>query len=190
MRWLAQWFMRIRGWTITGVGDLPKKFVALGVPHTSNWDFVAFLAVISRFRVKGRAIGKDSLVSGRFGGFMRRMGIIPVDRNHPGGLVSQLVDEFNASEEMALIIAPEGTRSARTHWKSGFYRIAAAADVPVVLAYVDYKRKETGFGKVVELTGRVREDMDRIREFYATKGFGRHPDRTSEIRLRMEDESE
>ena len=80
MRWLAEWFLRIRGWKLTGVGELPKKFVALGVPHTSNWDFVAFLAVISRFKVKARAIGKDSLVSGRFGGFMRRLGVIPVNR--------------------------------------------------------------------------------------------------------------
>ncbi|NND84009.1 MAG: hypothetical protein HKN46_02560 [Acidimicrobiia bacterium] len=187
MRWMAQWYMRLRGWKITGVGELPKKFVALGVPHTSNWDFVAFLAVLSRFRVKGRAIGKDSLVAGRFGGFMRRMGVIPVDRDHPGGLVSQMVDEFDAADEMALIIAPEGTRSARSNWKSGFYRIAAAADVPVVLAYIDYKRKETGFGKVIELTGKVKEDMDRIREFYATKGLGRFPERASTIFLRMEE---
>ncbi len=190
MRWLAQWFLRVRGWNITGIGELPKKFVALGVPHTSNWDFIAFLAVISRFGVHGQAIGKQALTSGRFGGFMRRMGVIPVDRDRPGGIVQQMVDEFAAAEEMALIIAPEGTRSLRDHWKSGFYRIALAADVPVVLAYIDYERKETGFGAVIHLTGRVREDMDKIRAFYATKGPGRHPERASQIRLRMEDEEQ
>ncbi len=186
MRWLAERFMRMLGWKVVGEEPLPEQFVAIGAPHTSNWDFMLFLAVVSHFRVNAKVIGKHTLVEGPFGGFMRRMGVVPVDRKSATGIVDQMRAVFDASGAMALVVAPEGTRSRTDHWKSGFYRIALGAGVPVVCAYVDYQAKVAGFGEVIHLSGDMTADMDRVRSFYATTGVGRFPGKAGTIRLREE----
>lgn len=186
MRWLAERFMKLLGWRFEGVIDLPDRFVAIGAPHTSNWDFMLFLAVVSHFRVRARVIGKATLVGGPFGRFMRRMGVIPTERGAGAGLVELMKNEFDSAEKMALVIAPEGTRSATDHWKSGFYRIAMGAGVPVVCAFVNYPDKVAGFGPVIELTGDVSADMDKIRAFYKAAGGARYPEKVGVMRLREE----
>ena len=135
MRWLAEWFMKLLGWRVTGEEELPDRFVAIGAPHTSNWDFMLFLAAVSHFRINAKVIGKHTLAKGFFGRFFRAMGVIPVDREKHGGIVEQMKAEFEASGSMALVVAPEGTRSKTDHWKSGFYRIALGADVPVATPF-------------------------------------------------------
>ena len=185
MRWLAEKFIRWRGWEIAGVRPSQPKFVAIGAPHTSNWDFVVFLAVVSYFNIPARVIGKSSLVRWPFGKLMRRLGIVPVDRDSGQGLVDQMVDEFDRAERMALVIAPEGTRGAAPHWHSGFYRIALAAGVPVVMAYIDAENRVTGIGPTLTPTGDIGSDMDQVRAFYG--GIkGRHPERQGPIVLREE----
>ncbi len=183
---MAEWFMRILGWRIVGDEPLPAKFVAIGAPHTSNWDFMLFLAAVSHFRINAKVIGKHTLAQGPFRGFFRRMGVIPADRGSSSGLVEQMRDEFDATDTMALVVAPEGTRSRADHWKSGFYHIALAAEVPVICGFVDFEHKRVGFGDRVDLTGDVAADMDRIRAFYATFGHGRHPELQGPIVLREE----
>ena len=168
--------MKMLGWRVTGEEELPDRFVAIGAPHTSNWDFMLFLAAVSHFRINAKVIGKHTLAKGIFGRFFRRMGVIPVDREKHGGIVEQMRAEFEAAGNMALVVAPEGTRSKTDHWKSGFYRIALGANVPVVCAFVDYPKKRVGFGPVIHLTGDIAADMDRIRAFYAKTGHGRRPE--------------
>ncbi len=187
MRWIAERFMKLLGWRVVGSDPLPDKFVAIGAPHTSNWDFMLFLAAVSHFRIKAKVIGKHTLAQGPFSWFFRRMGVIPADRSTPGGLVEQMKAEFGGAESLALVIAPEGTRSKTDRWRSGFYHIALAADVPVICGYVDFGAKRVGFGDRVDLTGDVSADMDRVRSFYARVGVGRYPEKQGTIRLREED---
>ncbi len=163
--------------------------VIIGAPHTSNWDFVLFLAVTSHFGIDAKAIGKHTLVKGPFGQMMRKLGVIPIERNSGQGLVEAMVDEFNNSEQLALVIAPEGTRGAEDYWKSGFYRIATAARVPLVLAMVDGANKTVVLHEALSLTGDVSADMDSIRRLLQ-KGNGIRPGGASRIRLRSEDADE
>ena len=138
MRRLAEKYLKLRGWQFTGQKPPFGKFIGIGAPHTSNWDFIIFLAVVSRFRLPARVIGKKSLMRWPFGGLMRRLGVIPIDRDSGQGLVEQMVSEFRRAEAIALVVAPEGTRGPAEYWRSGFYRIAVAAEVPIVLTYIDF----------------------------------------------------
>ena len=187
MRWLANKFMSLLGWHFVGERPPHDKFVAIGAPHTTNWDFLLFLAVMSHFGIRAKAIGKHTLFRWPFGGLMRRLGLIPVRRGTGEGLVQQMVDEFAAADELALVIAPEGTRKRTEFWKSGFYRIASAAEVPIVLALIDFPNKTAGIGSILYPSGDLVADMDRIREFYGPFQ-GRHPENQGPIRLRDEED--
>ena len=175
----------MRGWEFTGrVPDFPK-LIALGVPHTSNWDFVVFLAILHHFKIKMSFIGKHTLFRWPFGFLFRRWGGIPVDRSKPRGLVSQVVEAINDAPTMMLAVAPEATRQPAPYWKAGFIRIAQEAGVPVVLSYVDYSTKTTGFGPTIEDLSDTAAMMDEARSFYANKE-GRYPDQKGPVRLRNE----
>ncbi len=163
---LSTMWLKLRGWKIEGDFPSEKKFIALGAPHTSNFDFVVFLGVLGHFGKRARFIGKHTLFWGPFGWVMRRLGGIPVRRDRPEGLVDAVVEAFESAEDMILVIAPEGTRSKGTMWKSGFYRIASAAGVPIVPASVDGPGRTATVGKPIQVTGDVVADMDRLRAFY------------------------
>lgn len=185
MRWLAERLIRLLGWQLVGEEPPFAKFVAVGAPHTSNWDFIVFLAVVSHFKIPARVIGKTSLVRWPFGRLMRRLGVIPVDRDSGHGVVEQMVEEFNRSDRMALVIAPEGTRGAADYWRSGFYRTALAAEVPIVMSFIDADKRVAGIGPTLHPTGEIVADMDQLRSFYS--GIkGRHPERQGPILLREE----
>lgn len=158
--------------------------VLIGAPHTSNWDFVLMLAIAWEAGLPLRWLGKHTLFRGAAGPLMRALGGIPVDRRDPTGLVDAVVARLRAGERFYLVVTPEGTRSG-SGWKSGFYRIARAADLPVTLGYVDRTTMTTGLGPTLRLTGDVPADMDRIRSFYADKS-GLVPQRRTEPRLRDE----
>jgi 1-acyl-sn-glycerol-3-phosphate acyltransferase len=113
------------------------------------------------------------------------MGGIPVDRRAPAGLLGQLVREMETRPSMWLAIAPEGTRSYVDHWKSGFYRLALAAKVPVGLAFIDYRRRVVGLRTYLALTGDEAVDLERIRAVYADK-VGRRPALAGAIRFHAE----
>ncbi|HEY6636010.1 MAG TPA: 1-acyl-sn-glycerol-3-phosphate acyltransferase, partial [Acidimicrobiia bacterium] len=120
MRWLSLRVMRALGWTIVGsLPDVPK-FVIIGAPHTSNWDFFLFLGTIQHFGIRVKFLGKLSLFRWPFGWMFRKVGGIPVDRTRGGGIVAQVKQAFADADELILVIAPEGTRGAAPHWKSGF----------------------------------------------------------------------
>jgi 1-acyl-sn-glycerol-3-phosphate acyltransferase len=164
--YLARFWMRMFGWQVVGkLPDIPK-FVLIGAPHTSNWDFVLFLGVIFTLRASVRFMGKAELFRFPVGWFFRYCGGIPVDRKKSTGLVDQMVKVSNASKKFILTIAPEGTRHHVTEWKRGFYHIAKEAGIPIVMAVVDGKRKEVRIGQVFHPTGNVEADMKTIQGFF------------------------
>jgi len=120
------------------------------------------------------------------GSFVKAIGGIPVDREHPGHLVDHIISLAESKEHFVLVITPKGTRSVRPYWKSGFYRIAMEADLPIVPGFIDGAKRRYGWGEPMRLTGNRRNDMDKIRDFYSGL-VGIRPENTSVPRLRHED---
>lgn len=178
VRWLLlQWFRR-GGWTISGTLPPDPKFVIMAASHTSNWDFLVFLGAVRALGRKIHFIGKHSLFKWPMGGFMRALGGIPVDRSAPQDLVSQVVDQFDAHDDFILVVAPEGTRSRTTRWKTGFYQIALKAGVPILAAGPDFPTRRAVFGPVIRPTGNYAEDMKPAFAFFRTI-VPRHPERAA-----------
>lgn len=160
---------RWKGWTIDGhLPDLPK-FVIAGAPHSSNWDFVFFIGATAEEGVEPSFMGKHTLFKGIMRNFMFDMGGIPIDRTKRANYVEQVADEFARRERLALVIAAEGTRTTDGSWKSGFYHIAQAANVPIVPAWVCNERNVLGFGPPVWPTGNYGEDLLKIAHFMRSK---------------------
>lgn len=157
---------RLRGWRIEGELPALKKFVLVGAPHTSNWDFAVFLGAVDAFKINPSYLGKHSLFRWPLRRFMVDMGGIPVDRSRPAHYVDQVITEFARRDELVLVIAPEGTRHSDGHWRSGFYHIAVGAGVPIVLAWLDRERRLVVIGPAVMPTGDYRADLKRIAHFY------------------------
>ena len=116
-----------------------KKFVVIAAPHTSNWDFLYFLALGEKLAIPLSFMGKKALFRWPFAGLMKELGGIPVDRSKSVNMVDQMIAEFKKRDTFMLTIAPEGTRGKVREWKTGFYHIAVGAGVPLVCGLMDYK---------------------------------------------------
>ncbi len=184
-RLLARAYWLCSRWTLSTEPAPTRPTVLIGAPHTSNWDFVLMLAISWRLGIPVRWLGKASLFAGWRGPVMRALGGIPVQRDDASRVVAEVVERVRSGEVFGLVVTPDGTRGGNTHWKSGFYRIARATDMPVTLGYVDRTTMTTGLGPTIELTGDVAADMDVIRAFYADKA-GLRPKRRTEPRLQNE----
>ena len=180
---LASLVLRLSGWR--AVGDVPRTGVLVGAPHTSNWDFVMMLLIMWRGEVTPRVLIKKELFRGPLGWLLPRLGGIPLDRANPGAVVRDLVREAKSGEPFLIVLAAEGTRTKGEYWKSGFWRLARAAKLPIVLAFIDGPSRTSGFGPTITATSDVVADMDQVRAFYADK-HGIHPERRTEPRLREE----
>lgn len=166
LRFLSNSIMRLAGWRVEGMlPDFPK-YIIIGAPHTSNWDFLLFLGVIFKLRVEVRYMGKAELFRSPFGWFFYWCGGIPVDRKKSTGLVEQMVEASQKTEKFVLTIAPEGTRHYVSEWKMGFYHIAKAAGIPLVMAVVDGKHKTLRVGQIFHLTDNMEADLKTIKGFF------------------------
>lgn len=163
----------IFGWRTHGKMPNLKKYILIAAPHTTNWDFIFFLLIIFKFQIPVHWMGKHTMFIRPFRHLLIRLGGIPIDRSQKSNTVQIMADEFKQADRLIVTIAPSGTRSGEyqnvTEWKSGFYRIAHQAGVPIVCGFVDYQKKMGGIGPVVEPTGDMEEDMARMKAFYADK---------------------
>ncbi len=162
-------WLKLAGWKVAG--ELPAagaKCVLIAAPHTSNWDLPYTLMTGFALRLQLYWMGKSGLFAFPFGGVMRWLGGIAVNRDQRTNLVAASAEALKAaSGAVQLVVPPEGTRGATRHWKTGFYYIALQANVPIVLAYMDYERRIAGLGPVFQPTGDVESDMASIKAFYA-----------------------
>lgn len=173
-------------WRWTPVGTKPSRgAVIVCAPHTSNVDYLLMVFTAWTQDMNLSFLGKTQLFKPPLGWLMRATGGIPVDRAAANGLVGQMTDAFKANPDMMLAIPAEGTRSRSEYWKSGFYRIAEAAGVPICLAFIDKSKREVGFGIVFEPNGDIAGDMERVRAFYDGKVGLKHHN-FGPIRLREE----
>ena len=182
---LARLWLAVTGWTTEVERPDSDRFVLVAAPHTSNWDLPFMLAAAWSIDLSPAWIGKHTLFGPWTGWLFRFLGGVPVDRRSRNDAVQQIVEVFRERERLHLVIAPEGTREAVPHWKSGFYWMAHKSGVPIALGFLDYSRKVAGIGPAFESTGDPVADMDRIRAFYADTR-GRHPEGFGPIRLREE----
>jgi 1-acyl-sn-glycerol-3-phosphate acyltransferase len=164
---LARLTMWLLGWRVDGkLPDLPK-YILIGAPHTSNWDFVLFLGIIFTLRANVHFMGKAELFRWPIGWFFRYCGGVPVDRKKSTGLVDQMVKACNEADKFILTIAPEGTRHHVVEWKRGFYHIAKGAGIPIVMAQVDGKHKQVRIGQVFQPKDDIEADMKSIQGYFA-----------------------
>ena len=174
------------GWKVEGRAPSSDKAVMIAVPHTSNWDFIFMVMVSFQVHQKIYWMGKDTLFKGWKGSVLRWFGGVPVNRRSRNNLVDQMVETINQSSSLILTIPPEGTRGHVTHWKSGFYHIAAGANVPIVCSFLDYGRKVGGVGLSLMPTGDIDKDLEEIKSFY--KGMtGKRPEYFSIDYIRVKD---
>ncbi len=188
-RAIGRGWLRAFGWRLEGARPTEEKAVFVAAPHTSNWDLPFALAVAWSLDMDIRWAGKTSIFRPPFGAIMKMLGGIPIDRERRGNQVEAIARAIREADALYLIIAPSGTRSRRDHWKSGFYRIAEAANVPISLGFLDYAERRGGIGETLTPSGDLAKDMERIRAFYAGVR-GKHRERESTPRLREEAPSE
>jgi 1-acyl-sn-glycerol-3-phosphate acyltransferase len=188
LRGVVRWSFEKRGWRFVGEKPSYTKWVMVAAPHTSYWDLFYMLAVAVVFDVRLRWMGKHTVFWFPLGTLFRALGGIPVDRRASGRMVQQMADLFAKSDELVLVIAPEGARGHKEYWRSGFYHIACAAKVPIVLSLLDFGGKQVGLGPALIPSNDVRADMAGIRAFY--EGCtGIRPENVGPVRLREEDDA-
>ena len=166
LSWLGWLVLRVSGWRVSG--DLPdvSRAVVIVAPHTSNWDGLFGLSAVLALKLRVNVLGKHSLFVGPLGWLLRHLGVIPLDRRAPQGTVRHLVERFEREERFFLGVAPEGTRHAATRWKTGFYQVAREAGVPIILAALDYARREARILGTLEPGADREADMARIYQAY------------------------
>jgi 1-acyl-sn-glycerol-3-phosphate acyltransferase len=167
VRAIGRTALALAGWRIAGaLPDLPR-YVIIVAPHTSNWDFAILLAARFALGVSGAWIGKHTIFRWPVRGFLLRIGGIPVDRSQPHGVVERVVAEFAAREQMVLAIAPEGTRKLVSRWRSGYWRIARGAGVPIVPVSLDYGTRTLTLHPPFTPTGSMEDDEKTLRGCFA-----------------------
>ncbi len=179
-RILGRLWLRAFGWTLDERLPGVDRAVLVAAPHTSNWDLPFALAVAWSLGLRMRWVGKHTLFRPPFGGLMRRLGGISLDRAAARDTVEALAGLFEGRPELMLLIAPSGTRSRAARWRTGFYYVALRARVPIVLGYLDYGRRRGGLGELLVPSGDLEKDFEAIRAFYAPVR-GRYPEQETEI---------
>jgi len=174
LRKIAEYSLGLMGWETDNQWPQGlEQCVMIAAPHTSNWDAVYARLALKVLGVNVRITIKDSYMKFPLGPFVRAMGGIGIDRSPKKegqartSMVQLMADLFKEHPHLVMLVTPEGTRAKQENWKTGFYHIAMTAGVPIALAYMDYKKKRAGVGKIIYPTGNYEQDMQEIMQFYA-----------------------
>jgi 1-acyl-sn-glycerol-3-phosphate acyltransferase len=169
-KFLSHVIFKISGWHVNGrIPAEVKKSIMIAAPHTSNWDFLFARCAFYIMGIDVRYTIKKEAMVGPLGWLLKKMGALPVDRSKNNSLVQTMIDILEESDKMVILVTPEGTRKYQPRWRKGFYYTAVGANVPIVLGYLDYPKKEAGVGPVFYPTGNVEADIEEIKKFYRTK---------------------
>ncbi len=180
-------FWRLAGWKLEGDIESAKKldkYVAVGAPHTTNWDYIVFLVLSALTRRQYRYFIKQEALKGLLRYFMRWTGAVPIDRSQSHNFVDAAAEAIKNERRIVIALTPEGTRKRTEYWRSGFYYIALKAEVPLILFAVNYSKKRLYASEPFMPTGDAEADMAYIREFYEQNGMGKFPRQAGEVRFR------
>jgi len=182
---ISLWILNQFGWKVHADYPDVKKYVVIAAPHTSNWDFPLGVLAVKALKLDVHWMGKHTLFRWPWGWFFRALGGFPVYREQSLNLSQQMAELFACSERLILALTPEGTRGKKDHWKTGFYYIARAANVPIALAYFDYGHKQVGIGGAFYPGNDIEADFNQIRQFYKNRR-GKNPENESLIQVRQQ----
>ncbi|WP_426690428.1 lysophospholipid acyltransferase family protein [Rhodanobacter ginsengiterrae] len=166
-RRLCRGVLRLCGWSLVGEFPDVRRAVLIAAPHSSWWDGVWGLLLKVGIGADIHFMGKQELFRGPLGKVLHRLGGMPIDRGAAKGVVEQMIEQLQQHDALWLGIAPEGTRKPVTRWKSGFWRIAHDAGVPIVTAWFNYPDKTIGVGPLFHTSDDMEADLLRLRAFYA-----------------------
>jgi len=180
MALIGRAWLRVMGWRIEGALPPAPRYVLIVAPHTANADFFVGLAAKWALGLRAKWLGKHTLFRGPLRWLLRALGGVPVDRSHPDGTVESVLAEMTAAPSFVLALAPEGTRRLTEGWKTGFYRVAVAAGVPILPVAFDWSTRRVFLRTPVQPTGEAATDIPRLRAMYH-KGTARHPELFNDI---------
>lgn len=167
VQWLGRTLHKASGWKVEGEIPNLKKFILVGAPHTSNWDFVHALILIWAVDLKLNVLAKHTLFKiPILKNILSGIGGIPVDRNNPQLVVDEVSKLTEGDGGVIIGLTPEGTRKRVEKWKSGFLRIAEQTDSKIVLIGIDFDKKICSFSGFFEPTGDNEQDIKFIKNFY------------------------
>lgn len=183
-RWLGAGYLRLIGWTSSGtLPDVPKLIVIVA-PHTSSWDFPIGLAVSWTIDRPIGFVGKAELFDAWFGGLFRWLQGVPIYRNSGQNMVEQLVDSYDQVDELAICLAPEGTRQRTEYWRSGFYHVARLVAMPLVPVRIDYLRRTVEIGEAMMPADNPAETLETLGRFFE-EALARYPEWVGPVRFRL-----
>ena len=165
------------GWKVYATVAEPQKSVICVAPHTSNWDFILGELGIHSVGMKAGFLMKDTWFFFPLGYLMKALGGIPVNRRQHGNLTQSIVEAFNTTPRLAIGVTPEGTRSANPNWHKGAIFMAREAQVPLVMAYFDYKQRVVCIDREFQLSDDADADLIRIKQYFLQHGCGRFPEK-------------
>lgn len=184
---LCKMLLKLIGWRISTPAPNCDRYVLIGFPHTSNIDFCIAMLAKGALGYKFRFVAKHTLFWWPLSAILRGLGGMPVDRRKSTGFIGQLVEHYEAAkannEPFVIAMMPEGTRSYRDFWRSGFYYLAGEAGVPLVAGWLDYKTKTLGFSELIALSGKPEDDLEQLKKVYAGVE-GLYPDKVAPICFR------
>lgn len=183
MRGFSLFVLKMIGWELDDQSPQAHRYVLIAYPHTSNWDFVLGMLAKWAMNMPLNWVAKHSMFWGPLKPLFIAMGGVPLNREKSIGFIQKNIELFEKREEFVLGLMPEGTRSKTDRLKTGFYHIAYGAKVPLVLAYLDYKNKKIGVGKVMVISGDIDADFEIIKAFYQDK-VGFKPDKASDLKIK------
>ncbi|MEQ9437472.1 MAG: 1-acyl-sn-glycerol-3-phosphate acyltransferase [Cyclobacteriaceae bacterium] len=169
---IARIILALSGWSVNR--DCPRnvrKAVMIAAPHTSNWDIVYALSALHILEIPIRFTIKKEWMKPPIGILLRVLGAIPIDRKPKGLKKENTVDAmarlFEERDHLVILVTPEGTRKYAKRWRSGFYHVAKRADVPIILGYLNYEKKEAGIRpEPFYLTDDINQDIEHIKDYY------------------------
>ena len=174
-RWLGLTTLKLMGWKIKGAFAPEPKAVFIGLPHTSNWDFILFLSAMQAVGLKASWMMKKEAFFWPLGPVFKKLGGVPIDRKASQDVTSQMAEWFAAQDKAYLGITPEGTRSKVETLKKGYLRIAYAAKVPVFLIGINGTDKNVVVDRLWPLTGDIEVDNRDIKAYYDANYTGIRP---------------
>lgn len=185
LRWIFKLIFKLNGWKLKTelIHDIPQS-ITIAAPHTSNWDLIYSLAAFNLMELPVRFTVKKEWFRFPFTTMMRRFGGIAINRSPKKegeqrlSIVEAMANLFKENSTLHIMVTPEGTRSLRTEWKTGFYHTAKLANVPILCGYLDYKNKIAGIGKIIYPSSNMEQDLKEIMQFYNTIQ-GKNPEQFS-----------
>lgn len=180
--------LRLRGWRVEGQRPDAPRFVVIAAPHTSAWDAPLMIAAALQIGIRLHWLGASWYFTWPVAGLIRWLGGVPIDRGRSDSRVQTTAQMMAAYDHIGVAISPEGSRKLVPRWRTGFYHLAVAAEVPLVLTSLDHRTKRATIGPELLPTGDIEADMVEIRAFYDGVE-GRYPDQQGPITVTRPDEA-